>query len=258
MVNNLGFLLLLAGLGIALVGGWWLERRARQRIAAALGGMVEGSSVVASRDGVELRVTRATRGSGKSKEHWSYVDAPLPPGESLTLNVVTHGLFERGAIARGTMIDLTTGDEAFDRRYRVEAAPADVALRLLDADVRGYFNDREVELLTEDGRLRLAVRGRLDVDQTVGAVDLARSIIARLRDAHAELDRQAARPLVGAPHRGIPSDAAAQRARDLRADEVARLDRLVRVRARRFAVIQVVAGTLWVAGMVVALIQTLG
>ena len=78
-----------------------------------------------------------------------------------------------------------------------------------------------------------------------------RRLLELLRTAHAELERSAARDLVGAPHRGLPTDTAAVHARADRRAEVAHLDHLLRRRAVLWTVVPVVI-TVGVIGAIMA------
>ncbi|MBK9036365.1 MAG: hypothetical protein IPL61_34810 [Myxococcales bacterium] len=258
MLDDIFGVSLVVAIFLAVIGiPVWLRLRALRRLALMLGGTAGWSSVRATVDGVAVRLAYASRGSGKSRERWTYVDVPLPPGEPLTLNIIRHGLFERGRIARGALLDLRTGDDEFDRIYRVEAAPADVVLRVLDPEVRAYLRERaDAELYTTDGALCLAVRGTLTDARAHHAIRLAVQVLASVRAAHAALDRAAPTSLVGAPHRGVPSDGPARGARAARAEEAARLDRDLHRRDRRWRTISV-AITI-AAGVAIAVAKLLG
>jgi hypothetical protein len=208
----------------------WSRRRAIRRLAAAFGATATGSSFRVTDDGAPVEVTYLGH-----DDRWTQFAATLPPGEPLTLAIVRHRPLDSEAIDRGDMLDLVTDDDAFDHAYRVEAAPASVGLRVLDRDVRAFLLGRvDASLLTDQGAVRLVVRGRLKVDDVRQAIAVVRRALDNLRAAHAELAQATPPALVGGPHRGLPTDAPARAARDALAREVARLDRLLRRRPLGF------------------------
>jgi hypothetical protein len=138
-----------------------------RQLASSLGGRHTAIAAFGNRDGIGVRFEYTTRGTGKSKEYWTTVDASVLAVYPLALHVRRHRWFERDGVARGGVVDVPLGDEPFDEAFRVEAAPEEIARALLDARVRsallGY--DRvELDTVTiGDGKvLRLAIRGWIE------------------------------------------------------------------------------------------------
>lgn len=117
-------------------------------------------------------------------------------------------------VRAGRAIDVVVGDPAFDDAFIVEAAPADVAKKLLDADTRrGLLAMQPLRLGVSKGTLWIDVIG------VVGHVAIARSVlelvlamarrIGELPRALAE-DRMATEALEapGAAYRGATPDSA--------------------------------------------------
>lgn len=241
---------------IGAVAFFALAARARRKgvlaqLAQHLGGTAGSNDVRGTHEGVAVHLQFATRGSGSSQTQWTYVDCPLPPGYPLTIHLEEHGWFDRGKIERGTMVDVEVGDAAFDEKFRVEAAPAEVVRQILTPPVCAYLMAaRQAELTTSDGALRLAQRGWLDqLDPARAAIATAVTIARGVRPAHAAADAAVARPIVGGAYRGFADESPVREAQSARADEVARVEALRRQRSAT----QTLIWTLIVLGVGVAI-----
>jgi hypothetical protein len=221
-----------ARLGALLGGGHDL----RGGVWGAACGEAWGSAL-----GAPTRVRFATRGHGTNDDavRWTEIDVELPR-YPLALYLRRHGWLDALQVARGAMVDLTLGDAAFDAAFLVEAAPADVARKLLDAKARAALASYDcVELTTEQAAagpvLRLAIRGWLeDGDAALAAAQLAVTMVRRVRQAYAEVEDEAPLAAVGAPFRPALDDGPARRAAADREAEVARLAGLRAARTVRF------------------------
>lgn len=204
-----------------------------QALADELGGTSTSNGVRGTLDGVAVSLEFETRGSGSSSESWTYLDAALPGGYPLSLNLDRHGWFDRGKIERGEMIDVIVGDAAFDDAFRVEGAPAEVVKRMLTPELRAYLMAHpRIEVRTLAGpTLRIAVRTWLDqhADARRGLWTVAR-LAASLRPVSLALDAQIPTTTTGDAYRAMPSDQPLREARASRVDEVARVES---VRQRR-------------------------
>ena len=244
------------------VVAWFVlaQRSKRQgvlaQLAASLGGQAGSNEVRGALDGVGVHLEFTTRGSGSSTTQWTYVTCALPPGYPLSLHLEEHGWFDRGKIERGDMVDVELGHAAFDQKFRVEAAPADVVRRLLTPEVCAFLlRQRRAELETKDGALRLAVRGWLDeIGAAQEAIAMTVAVARDVRTAHHAADAELPRPLVGDAYRGFVDDAPVRAAQAARADEVAKVEALRRQRTATQTVIVLlalfgvsVAAALWIA-----------
>lgn len=248
---------------IGVVAWMALAGRAKRKsllaeLAAHLGGTAGSNDVRGALDGVGVHLQFTTRGSGSSSTQWTYVDCPLPPGYPLTIHLEEHGWFDRGKIERGDMIDVEVGEPAFDEKFRVEAAPAEVVRRLLTSEVCAYLlRSGRVELQTIDGALRLAIRGWLDqVEAAREAIAITVAMARGVRAAHTAVDAEVARPIVGEAYRGFADDRPVRAAQAARAAEVAKVEAIRRGRAATLTLIMVAAivviGALAVAVMIMA------
>ena len=235
------------GLGVLAVAGFigfaiWATMRGNQRrrsaleaIASKLSGAADSkhASATGTLAGIPITLRFTTRGSGSNAESWTEIDAQPPAGYPLSLSLHAHGWFDKGKIERGDLVDVVIGDDAFDQRFLIEAAPADVVRHLFPPELRGYLMSRkELGLGTtkvgDAGTLvlRLSVRGWLEKPEDFSpALDQMAALAARVREAHATAD-QAVTPTApgGAPYRPTVDAAPARDARAARAAEVAKLE----------------------------------
>ncbi|MBK7075496.1 MAG: hypothetical protein IPH44_24715 [Myxococcales bacterium] len=249
---------------VGLIGAvaWMaLASRAKRKsvlaeLAGHLGGQAGSNDVRGALDGVGVHLQLTTRGSGSSSTQWTYVDCPLPPGYPLTIHLEEHGWFDRGKIARGDMVDVEVGEPAFDEKFRVEAAPAEVVRRLLTPEVCAYLlRVGRVELATLDGNVRLAIRGWLDqADAAREAIAITVAIARGVRSAHTAADAAVARPIVGGAYRGFADESPVRAAQAARADEVAKVEAVRRQRAatRTLVLVMVMIGIGVLAAMIMA------
>ncbi len=236
------------------------RRDALAGLARALGGHSFSNGAEGVFEGVATRLEFETRGSGSSSESWTYIHCQLPTGYPFTLHVAKHGWLDSNGSPRDGVADLQFGDEAFDKRYRVEGAPTDVVRRVLTPEARVYLLvEGNAELMTEDGRLRLAVRGWLeDWSKSGPALTCVARIAAAVRQA--TLSVEAETPMVQAAdvYRGIPSDAPLQQARAARAAEVQHVEASLAGRAQRLKTLQVVIVVVFVIGALAAMSSMMG
>ena len=233
-----------------------------------LGGKLGGGYDIAKRRAwgnlanatVEYRFT--TRGSGKSATYWTEIDAEVPPQYPLRLFIRKHGWADQGKIERGEMIDVIVDDRAFDDRFLVEAAPADIARMLLDPRERSYLLGLSETLWLEittvkDGDralLRLAIRTWIyDIGDATRGIEAMAAIAGRLRDAYSKVEEASETRDVGSPYRPMLDDGAARESADARLQEVARVDRIRTDRAAREQMVAVVIIVGFVLGCIFVL-----
>lgn len=230
--------------------------RQRQRLAGIgefLGGGSDGSSAWGSSLGVRATL-RLERRSRDDKQPWTEVSAELPAKLPFVMALRSQGWVARRRIARGTLVDVIVGDATFDAAYVIEAAPADVVRALLTPARRAALAGfREIELCTEPGptpRLRLRVPALLDDLQSARpALALVVDLATGVRDAYAQVEAAAERPLVGAPFRQHEDDRAAQEAARQREAEVRHLQ-AKRAGAFSLAPMVLFAVAAWGAGLI--------
>jgi hypothetical protein len=161
------------------------------------------------------------------------ISCALPHGYPFVLHLVAHDWNDREHLDARAMIDVVVGDEAFDRRFRIEGAPADVVKRVLDPEMRAWFlSESGIELHASDGRARLVV------DRVLKRADDARAVLALLERfaaavrtaTHALDEGLGVQSIPGAPYRDEARDDRLQASRAARAAEV---EQLLAVRAGR-------------------------
>lgn len=207
-----------------------MRKSALSEIASYLGGHGSATRAFGVRHGVAVTFEFATRGSGSDRESWTEIDVVVPAAYPLAIHVRRHRWLDKRAITRGDMIDLQMGDVAFDEAFLVEAAPEDVARVLLDASARRFLSlYQRVELDTmvvKDRKvLRFAVHGWIEHVPTANvAIDFVAAIGARVRDAYADVDREAPVTMGGSPYRPEPERRSVRDASAARVAEVAALE----------------------------------
>jgi hypothetical protein len=108
--------------------------------------------------GAAIEIRFVTRGAGSYSESWTEVEAAVDPA-GLVLALRRQTPDEASLVREGLAVDPQTGDFLFDRAFVVEAAPADVALALLSAEIRaGLLALRDVALVTGEAGVRLERR----------------------------------------------------------------------------------------------------
>lgn len=187
---------------------------------------------------VELKYT--TRGSGSSSESWTEIAVDLPPGYPLAVFVRRHGLGDRSQVARGEMVDVEVGDPTFDAEFLIEAAPAAIAIRLLDAPARaflaGYVDVELIDRGSGDSHvLVFATKGWLQArEQLLPALEATAAIGRGVRDAFAAADAAIEPVDTGSPYRPQLDDQPARDEQARRANEVRAIGALrVQREARR-------------------------
>jgi hypothetical protein len=201
------------------------------------------------------------RGSGKHAQHWTEIEAEVPPQYPLRMFIRKHGWLDQGKIDRGDMVDVIVGDAAFDNHFLVEAAPAAVARILLDARERTYLLELSqrlwLEVTSERGEvagIKLSVRTWvMDLPDATRAIEAMVAISGRLRDAYAAVDRATEVKDVGTPYRPMLDDTAAKEAADARLAEVEQVDKVRTQRAAGEHLIAVVIIFLFVVVALVAI-----
>ncbi|MCC6995474.1 MAG: hypothetical protein IT370_12755 [Deltaproteobacteria bacterium] len=228
--------LLSATVAILLVYGVWDHRRQRAALAG-LGRLLQGGSDVWSGTawgqlhGVALHLKLIT--STRYRVARTELQATLPAGYGLVVVLQRRGPLDVEAVGG----KLLTGDLDFDRSFRVEAAPVDIALRLLDPTLRGALTRLGALRLTsaaapsaEATRVELVLPGLLrEVEAARPALELMASLSARVREAYAVTGAGEA-ATVGHPYRPMAMTPELAHA-DERAREVAALARRMARRA---------------------------
>lgn len=219
----------------------------RRRLLASLGAQLAGGHDERSAWGelanTRVRMSLVTRGGGKQAQAWTEIDADIPARYPLALFVYKHGWNDDAKIARGEMVDVTVGDERFDRAFVVEAAPADVARVLLDERARQYLlalADKYHFTITTEGRgtdrvqLRFALRSWLDdAAEVMLAIETVAAIAGRVRDAYVAVEQAIAPAETGSPYRPVLDDRRAREAADARLAEVATVEKVRTARAAK-------------------------
>jgi hypothetical protein len=182
--------------------------------------------VTGTRRGFEMTYRLTTRPLGDGVEECTEIRGRVPELPfMMDLRPETHG--SKLLVERGMAVDLRVGDDDFDRAFLIEAAPADVVQRFLDAELRrGLLELFPVSLKVAGGEVVLERTGWLEHGlQVEAALDLVARAMARLRSAFAEADEHALAkaPQIGAPFRGLPDASAVDAARTAREGEVAAL-----------------------------------
>jgi hypothetical protein len=215
-------------------------------IATVLGGTATASTAFGVRHGTTVRVELVTRGTGKSAEAWTVLEAVLPDGYPLALHIRRHHWLGVTRVARGGVVDLPLGDAAFDKAFLVEAAPEDIARGLLDTSARDFLRHfRRVELdtvaIADFKVLRLAIRGWIeDASAALVAIDFLVKLGVRVPDVYLAVDGAAPARIPGSPSPPQLDHRPARAVPAARAVEVAALEAMRARRALRYKVIAVV------------------
>ena len=213
-----GVLFLVGFFAWAIVAGQ-NEKKERLATLATLGKQLGGGndemSVWGEIAGTRVVMRYTSRGSGKHKTSWTEADAEFPAKYPLAFFVQKHGWGDSSKIARGDMVDVIVGDRAFDQRFRVEAAPADVARVLLHDRARAYLTHLSDALWFEittvaDGErpvLRIAIRSWLtDPNTAMAAIETIASIASKVREAYVAVQDAADVVDQGSPYRPMLDD----------------------------------------------------
>jgi hypothetical protein len=203
------------------------------RIVTLVEGTVEGTTIHGRRRGQPLSYRLTSRGAGKSRVAWTEVDVEIPP-VPFSLELRHQSRREERLAERGLAVDVVTGDPQFDGSFIVEAAPAAIAVRVLDAQVRARLLRLAPVAVKplEGGRLRFEKTGHNLGLLIEDLVDVAAMVAAGIRPAVAA-DQEAVEgtaPVVGDPFRA-QVDAGAIRATERARDE--ELSTLGEVKLRR-------------------------
>jgi hypothetical protein len=113
-----------------------------------------------SRNGVRVVYRLATHGSGSSATSVTEVDAEITVPSGFVMLLRPQSLVDPFLVRRGLAVDVTVGDDKFDRAFLVEAAPADVIRAALDVHMRArLLAVHPVKVETCDVGLRLTRNG---------------------------------------------------------------------------------------------------
>jgi hypothetical protein len=221
------------------------ERRKRRRLGLMpLVGLIQGEvsadgqAISGRLDGhrVSLALTKR-RGT-----QWTDVetDAPRAP---ITFELRPQTAGEVALAAKHLAVDVSLGDPRFDNAFVVEVAPASLAARVLDQDLREQLLAlAPVAVELRAGVLRLSVaRAVRDVHQGGALLRAATAIATRLPDALADDQAAlvAAAPRTGDPFRAQVDAASVKAAEAARSAEVASLEAVRTARQRRQAMVAV-------------------
>jgi hypothetical protein len=235
--------------GGAFAGWVWARNRRRGRkkddalgVAAQIlgGGSSAEGRAWGDRLGLAMEVRFISRNDGWSISQCTRIDVELPRGYPLALNIRRYQRQDHGGIARGEVIDLKLDDPEFDRTFLVEAAPSDVAKRLIDADARSFLmchrmfdlfdariGDRHVIRLEAPGWVLDPVKVRV-------ALEFLARLGLRVREVFAAEERDELDGATsGSPYRPEP-DAAAERVEREKRDQELEAIRVIRMRRRLF------------------------
>ena len=218
--------------------------------------------------GRDVRFSFVTRGAGSTSEAWTEVEVDVPH-EPLVLGVRRQSEREEKLVTEGLAVDVEIGDEAIDRKYVIEGAPAAVVRRLFTEAVRtllGAVDPDEVE--TKPFGLVVARRGWKEEQASIQAfVDLAVELAESVGPAFAETAKAEA-PQPTSAYRGEQASAedkerwqaARREAEERQAAEVAGLEA---TRKRRQAelmsrMVLGVAVVLAVAALLASVLHMLG
>ena len=214
--------------------------------------------------GAKVWYRLTTRGSGKSTTYWTEVDVEVPSQYPLRFFLRKHGWLDQGKIDRGEMVDVIVGDDAFDHRFLVEAAPAEVARILLDPRERSYLlqladsQEFDIDTIRTDNKavLRLSMHNWIfDINDAMRACEAMAAIAGRVRAAYAAVESATEVRDVGSPYRPQLDDTEARAAAEARLAEVARIDQL---RTSRLAGQQTFAVAIVLLFLVFAMLALIG
>ena len=236
-------------LGFAVLVVWYLRNRASrcadlEQLADRLHGSFDYGRSRAS--GTYLGVPIVHQLSWESG--YTAIACPLPRVPA-ALHIVPQHPEDAEQVARGEMVDLEIGDAAFDARYRVEGAPAEVVRRALDPELRAYLcAHHPVELRTAPDALWLAQRGVLATPEAAEAAwDVLLAIRRAIEQADSSIDEDQL-AVTGAPFRPELDDSAVPAGQVARSVEVDALERRIAKRTGRGKLVRTLAvATLFVA-----------
>ena len=228
------------------------DRRVRWLAEAAqlLGGEHDGSNKAwGTQLGPKVTYELATRGAGSSAESWTHIHVQIPKKYPLAVHIRRQGKQDHSLVARGEMVDVLVGDKAFDDRFLVEAAPADVVRLLVDAEVRRLlcsYDDIDLDCVDRaDGTraLVLGIRGWIETPALyTEPVQIMARLGQRVRDAYAAADADLQSGAEsGDPYRPVADD---QPARAAQVSREAEVERVKGLRAKRDARANALAWTI--------------
>ncbi|MCB9559686.1 MAG: hypothetical protein H6708_04700 [Kofleriaceae bacterium] len=198
-----------------------------QALASRMDGVVTRDGVTGSIDGIPCSLVLRYADEEPPASHRVSVRCPLPARLRVTLQLQRHEPGDHRERAAGRLTDVAVGDDAFDARFLVEGAPADVIRRALTPELRGFLMAQRAPLITTTpGRLTLEVDAALgDLEAHAEAARVTARLVAGLQTAAEAIDASVAMAYGGDPFRGMPDDAPVRAARAARVAEVTRIDR---------------------------------
>lgn len=153
-------------------------------VATELARRLEQGRLLSARDQADPRVEGLRAGRRLRFGFWKsnrqsgwYVESNASKKFPFMMVVVRHLWGDKAVIRRGAMIDVELGDADFDRIWRVEAAPADTARQVLDAELRALLTPFEASLIVEDGKVRLEAPGSKIVVPSADELDAAADVV---------------------------------------------------------------------------------
>lgn len=210
---------------IVLVWVAYREQQLRGRTAQLgelLGGGSSGRKAWGSALGVPATILFYAPPRYRDRRAWTEITAELPVRLPFVLHLRPHS---RQSHSDRDAIDVKVADAAFDARYLIEGAPADVVRAWLTPARRASLAALgDLELLVEEQpvlHLRLLVPALLDDLELAEAVlQLAVELARGIGEAYAEVEKAAPRPLTGAPFRQHEDASAAEAEARRRHNEV--------------------------------------
>ncbi len=156
-----------------MIGGHYLGKKQKRELQEALSKAADGfmlesqidpetSELSGSVDGIELAYRLVTRGTGKNSESWTECDVTVDTTQlDIALRPQTRS--EERWVKKGLARDLLVGDEAFDEKFIVEAAPAELAKRVLSEDLQTEFLEHHpLEVKISEQGLLVEKRGHIE------------------------------------------------------------------------------------------------
>ncbi len=159
-------------------------------------------------DGLEVTFRLVTRGSGSSAESWTECEVAMATDQlDITLRPQTRA--EERWVNKGLARDLLVGDEGFDDKFIVEAAPVELAKQALGPDIRAeLLAQHPVTVKSRPEGLLLEKRGWVEAPEAIRAFATMGAHLATNMEtvvAQARQDDQREAALVG--YRGAEPEA---------------------------------------------------
>jgi hypothetical protein len=180
---------------IVVVGQTWGKQAKAKRRAALtevaesadfmLAGELDPEAPVVSGNvrGFPLTYRLVTRGSGSNKQSWTECEVEVATDQlDIALRAQTRG--EERWVEKGLARDELIGDDEFDARFIVEAAPAALAKRALDEELRKLLlAHHPLEVKSQPPGLLFEKRGWIEEPHAIRTfADMAAMLAARMND----------------------------------------------------------------------------